>query len=126
LYEPEELKTAKSVKHETGQTKTSRQKSCEAFCFTKRTKKTNCSAAKCVTHRRVHEVALAGHKNAGHQRLRHQQKEAAEDGQKLRGIAHLVRAQIPEAISVLPRIYATELTEKPKSKNHPPSSLAHQ
>jgi hypothetical protein len=53
-----------------------------------------------VHHRRVHEVAHAGHKDAGNQRLRHQKEQATVDRQMQRRIAHLVRAETPETIGV--------------------------
>ena len=44
-----------------------------------RSSSTRKSPAQRRPHRRIQEVALAGHKDAGHQRLRHQQEQAAVD-----------------------------------------------
>ena len=43
-------------------------------------------------HRRVDEVADAGHKNARYERLRHQQHDAGVKGEPLRDGANLVRS----------------------------------
>ena len=43
-------------------------------------------------HRRVDEVADAGHKHARYERLRHQQQEAGENGEPLSDGANLVRS----------------------------------
>ena len=49
-------------------------------------------------HRRVDEVADAGHKHARYERLRHQQHDAAVNGEPLSDAANLVRSEIEEAI----------------------------
>jgi len=45
-------------------------------------------------HRRVDEVADAGHKHARYERLRHQQQDAAVKGEPLSDAANLVRSEI--------------------------------
>ena len=61
-------------------------------------------AAACVRmqapHRRVDEVADAGQKHARYERLSHQQKQAAENGEPLSGVANLVRSEIEETIEI--------------------------
>ena len=47
-------------------------------------------------HRRVDEVADAGHKHARYERLRHQQHDAGANGEPLSGAANLVRSKIEE------------------------------
>ena len=90
---------------------------------TRRSSSTRNSQAQRTPHRRVHEVALAGHKDAGHQRLRHQQEQAAVHRQKLSCIAHLIRADVPEAIGVLAGIHTEHFLKSPKSQNCAPSGL---
>ena len=90
---------------------------------TRRSSSARNSQAQRTPHRRVHEVALAGHKDAGHQRLRHQQQQAAVDRYILSCIAHLIRADVPEAIGVLADIHATQFIESPKSENCAPCGL---
>ena len=51
-------------------------------------------------HRRVDEVADAGQKHARYERLSHQQKQAAENGEPLSGVANLVRSEIEETIEI--------------------------
>ena len=51
-------------------------------------------------HRRVDEVADAGHKHARYERLRHQQQDAAVNGELLSDAANLVRSKIEETIRI--------------------------
>ena len=74
-------------------------------------------------HRRVDKVADARQEEAGNERLRHEQKHAAEDRQEHRRITHLVRAEIPETIAVFGIEYATSLSPRPKPEDHPPPCL---
>ncbi len=90
---------------------------------TRRSSSTRNSPAQRTPHRRVHEVAPAGHKDAGHQRLRHQQEHAAEDRYGLRCIAHLIRADVPEAIGILADIHKTQFMKSPNSEKCAPCSL---
>ncbi len=52
------------------------------------------------THRRVDEVADAGQKYSGCERLGHQQHHAAANGEPLSGVAYLVRSKIDEAVEI--------------------------
>jgi hypothetical protein len=90
---------------------------------TRRSSSTRNSPAQRTPHRRVHEVALAGHKDAVRQRLRHQQEQAAVDRQPLSCIAHLICADVPEAIGVLADIHTTHFLKTPKSKHNPGCNL---
>ena len=56
-------------------------------------------------HRRVDEVAHAGHQHARYERLRHQQHDAGEKGELLSDGANLVRSEIEEAIEIATRGY---------------------
>ena len=56
-------------------------------------------------HRRVDEVADAGHKQARYERLRHQQQDAGANGELLSDGANLVRSEIEEAIEIATRGY---------------------
>jgi hypothetical protein len=81
------------------------------------------SPAQRTPHRRVHEVAPAGHKDAVRQRLRHQKEEAAVDRYILSCIAHLIRADIPEAIGVLAGIHTSYLMQPPITERSPTCGL---
>ena len=56
-------------------------------------------------HRRVDEVADAGHKHARYERLRHQQQDAGVKGEPLSDGANLVRSEREEAIEIATRGY---------------------
>jgi hypothetical protein len=90
---------------------------------TRRSSSARNSPAQRTPHRRVHEVALAGHKDAGHQRLRHQQQHAAVDRYVLSCIAHLIRADVPEAIGILADVNTTQFWKHPSSKSCTPPGL---
>ncbi len=81
------------------------------------------SQAQRTPHRRVDEVAPAGHKDAVRQRLRHQQEQAAVDRQPLSCIAHLIRADVPEAIGIQADIHTTHFLKTPNSKHKPVCNL---
>ena len=54
-------------------------------------------------HRRVDEVADAGHNHARYERLHHQQQDANVNGEALSGGANLVRSDIQETIEFATR-----------------------
>jgi hypothetical protein len=56
-------------------------------------------------HRRVDEVADAGHKHARYERLRHQEQDACVNGEPLSDGANLVRSEIEVAFEIATRGY---------------------
>ena len=62
-------------------------------------------ARKQAPHRRVDEVADAGHNHARYERLSHQQQDAGVNGEPLSGVTNLVRSEIEEAIEIATRGY---------------------
>ncbi len=57
-------------------------------------------------HRRVDEVADAGHKHARYERLHHQQQDAGVNRELLGDAANLGRSKIVEAIEIATRGYS--------------------
>ena len=79
-------------------------------------------ARKQAPHRRVDEVAHAGHKHPRHERLDHQQKQAEINGEPLSDVTNLVRAEIDETIWVnacryTSKIENSEISEKSQQPN---------
>jgi hypothetical protein len=88
-------------------------------------------ARKQAPHRRVDEVAHAGHKHPRHKRLDHQQKQAAINGELLSHVTNLVRAEIDETIGVNACRYASkieksvisEISQQPNLQKYSASTL---
>ncbi len=74
-------------------------------------------------HRRVNEVADAGHKHARYERLRHQKQDAPGMKEPLSDDANLVRPEIEETIEISTRVYSLKVKNCIISVKHAPSSL---
>ena len=74
-------------------------------------------------HRRVDEVADAGHNHARYERLNHQQQNAAENGEPLSDGANRVRSEIEETIEFTTSGYTFKIQNCVISVIYPPSYL---
>ena len=66
-------------------------------------------------HRRVDEVADAGHKHARYERLSHQKQDAGVKGEPLSGIAYLVCSEVDETIVITASGYTLQIVQCVKS-----------
>ena len=79
-------------------------------------------SSKRAPHRCVHKVAHARHEYARKQRLRHQQEQAAVNGELLNSATHFKRAYVIETIEIVLG-QPSKLNNGEIPKHHPPSHL---